>query len=334
MVSVIIPVYNAEKYLRECVDSVINQTYRNLEIILVDDGSPDNCGAICEEYVEKDSRVIFISKENSGPSDTRNVGFAASSGEYIYFLDSDDSIRPNTIELLVERIERENADLVCFDAETVFEDFEYPDYFEKYIRSGHYKSGKGSKMLVSQLRHKEYYSCVVLLFLKREFIERARLSFCKGIVHEDELYTLTVFLKAAKIAHLKKALYVRRLRAGSIMSGKNSLKNFEGLSVCIMKFFRMCNEYTKESIERKILIYYINEKTRELINIYSTLTSADKKKAEPTLKKIKSNIRKLGYCHSVKLWIKLHGLAVYPLYKRMVFPYKERLFKASERWKQ
>ena len=90
MVSVIIPIYRAEKYLNECVDSVLAQTYRDLEIILVDDGSPDNCGAICDDYAAKDSRVKVIHKENGGPSDARNAGLAIAHGEYIYFLDSDD----------------------------------------------------------------------------------------------------------------------------------------------------------------------------------------------------------------------------------------------------
>ena len=91
-ISVIVPVYKVEQYLRKCVDSIIKQTYSNLEIILIDDGSPDNCPIICDEYAMKDNRVVVIHKKNGGLSDARNVGIAKSTGKYITFVDSDDYI--------------------------------------------------------------------------------------------------------------------------------------------------------------------------------------------------------------------------------------------------
>ena len=97
-VSIVVPIYKVEKYLRRCVDSIINQTYRNLEIILVDDGSPDKCGQIIDEYKEKDSRIISLHKKNGGLSDARNYGMKYVTGEYIFFLDSDDYIKSETIE--------------------------------------------------------------------------------------------------------------------------------------------------------------------------------------------------------------------------------------------
>ena len=104
LISVIVPVYNVENYLRACVDSIIAQTYDNLEIILVDDGSPDNCPAICDEYAEKDSRIKVIHKENGGVSSARNYGIDASKGLYITFIDSDDTVAENWIEGLYETI--------------------------------------------------------------------------------------------------------------------------------------------------------------------------------------------------------------------------------------
>ena len=104
LISVIIPVYKVEPYLRECVDSVLAQTYQNLEIILVDDGSPDNCPAICDEYAEKDARVKVIHKENGGVSDARNTGLQKASGEYIAFVDSDDRIDENLYESVMKHI--------------------------------------------------------------------------------------------------------------------------------------------------------------------------------------------------------------------------------------
>ena len=112
-ISVIVPVYKVEPYLRECVDSIINQTYQNLEIILVDDGSPDNCGAICDEYAAKDSRVRVIHKENGGVSSARNAGIEAATGSYIGFVDSDDWIEPDMYENLLESLQRENAEIAA-----------------------------------------------------------------------------------------------------------------------------------------------------------------------------------------------------------------------------
>ncbi|MBP3880125.1 MAG: glycosyltransferase [Lachnospiraceae bacterium] len=111
-VSVIIPVYKVEKYLSECIGSVINQTFSNLQILLVDDGSPDLCGQICDGYAKKDPRILVIHKENGGLSDARNAGMKKAAGEFIYFLDSDDWIEPDTIERLMEAQRRTDADLV------------------------------------------------------------------------------------------------------------------------------------------------------------------------------------------------------------------------------
>ena len=113
-ISIIIPVYNVETYIHKCIGSVLAQTYRNIEVILVDDGSPDNSGIICDEYAKKDKRVIVIHKKNGGLSDARNAGIDAATGDYIVFVDSDDYIAPDMIEKLYETQKRNNADItVC-----------------------------------------------------------------------------------------------------------------------------------------------------------------------------------------------------------------------------
>lgn len=112
MISVIVPVYNVEAYLRECVDSILNQTYRDLEIILIDDGSPDKCGSICDEYAEIDERVRVIHTNNSGLSSARNTGIEAAKGEYIGFVDSDDWIESRMYEILLDRMNESGADIV------------------------------------------------------------------------------------------------------------------------------------------------------------------------------------------------------------------------------
>lgn len=103
LISVIVPIYNVEKYLARCVDSIVNQTYKNLEIILVDDGSPDRCPQMCDDYAEKDSRIKVVHKKNGGLSDARNAGMAVATGEYISFIDSDDWIDLETYDLVLEK---------------------------------------------------------------------------------------------------------------------------------------------------------------------------------------------------------------------------------------
>lgn len=113
LISVIVPIYNVEKYLVRCVDSIVNQTYKNLEIILVDDGSPDRCPQMCDDYAEKDSRIKVVHKKNGGLSDARNAGMAVATGEYISFIDSDDWIETSMFELLLNNIFQYDCEISC-----------------------------------------------------------------------------------------------------------------------------------------------------------------------------------------------------------------------------
>lgn len=125
LVSVIVPVYNVEKYLARCLDSIINQTYTNLEIILVDDGSKDSSGQICDEYAAKDQRIKVIHKQNGGLSSARNAGLDIASGSYIEFVDSDDWIDKDTVKENLELIINENSNVVFFNHYQVFDDHIY-----------------------------------------------------------------------------------------------------------------------------------------------------------------------------------------------------------------
>lgn len=124
LISVIVPIYKVEKYLAQCVDSILAQTHKDLEIILVDDGSPDGCGAMCDEYAKRDSRVRVIHKENGGLSDARNAGLAACNGDYIGFVDSDDYIAPDMYETLAAFAEKEDLDVAMCGVTDVWSDRE------------------------------------------------------------------------------------------------------------------------------------------------------------------------------------------------------------------
>lgn len=226
LISVIIPVYNVEKYLRECVESVLKQTYQNFEIILVDDGSKDSSGDICDEYAEKDTRIRVIHKENGGLSRARNAGFEEAQGEYVYFLDSDDWIEEKALEELKQCAEENAADVVFFDAIS-FED-ESGEKCEKqtYIRNGVYPSGLGTEVFAALQNNKEFRSAVPLLFMKKSFIDEQDIRFLPDVLYEDLLYTFEVFCLASKVTQLSKTFYHRRYRFGSITQSKKHTQNY------------------------------------------------------------------------------------------------------------
>ena len=141
LLSVIVPAYNVENYLKRCVDSLLSSTYKNLEIILIDDGSTDSSGSICDDYASRDSRIHVIHKANSGLSLTRNVGVAASTGEYIAFLDSDDWIKPEMYERLISLIEKYNLDIAGCATKRIGERGKPQDFLFKPSQIGHVLEG-------------------------------------------------------------------------------------------------------------------------------------------------------------------------------------------------
>ena len=121
LISVVVPIYNVENYIKKCVDSILSQTYKNLEIILVDDGSPDNCPQICDEYAQKDNRIKVIHKENGGLSDARNAGIDISKGKFITFIDSDDYIEKDYVEVLYNSIKENASDMAIGSHKAIYD---------------------------------------------------------------------------------------------------------------------------------------------------------------------------------------------------------------------
>ncbi len=315
MVSVIIPIYNVEKYLCECIDSVIKQSYKDLEIILVDDGSQDNCGKICDCYALKDKRIKVIHKKNGGLSDARNVGYSKSHGEYIYFLDSDDYIKVDAIAKMVTCIKKENSDIVFFDAETLYEIFPDSNYRENFIRSNCYQTSKGTLVLRKLIKNREYYSCVPLHFFKRELIEKNKLSFVKGIMHEDELFTILAYVKADKVSQLRDIAYIRRFRANSIMSDRISVKSIMGMYRCIWGCVKEEKKYFSNSMESSVLRIRIKDMSRSVISKYSDLSKKNRVIAKPYIIKIAKTLHSYKFFGSRRIFFQYLFSDLYVKYK-------------------
>ena len=141
LISVIVPVYKVEKYIHKCVDSILTQTFPDFELFLVDDGSPDNCGKICDEYAEKDNRVIVIHKENGGLSDARNVAIDRAKGDYLTFIDSDDYVSENHLETMYNALTETDSDIAIANI-TSFSEDKYNDEFYRPVKTRKMLQGK------------------------------------------------------------------------------------------------------------------------------------------------------------------------------------------------
>lgn len=217
--SVVIPVYNVEPYLRDCLDSVSRQTYADWEAVCVNDGSTDGSASILEEYAARDVRFKVIEQPNGGLSSARNTGMKSSSGEYILFLDSDDWLETNALECIANALNGE--DMLCFSGRRYFEEtntFNLADQLtEKSYRSGMAYYNENA------LLHRDFaFVCVVLRAYKRSFLLENGLWFKEGIFHEDNLFTPKACYFAVKVRQIVDCLYDYRVRANSITDSNQS----------------------------------------------------------------------------------------------------------------
>ncbi|MGA4516237.1 glycosyltransferase family 2 protein [Solibacillus silvestris] len=220
LISIIVPIYNVEDFLHRCVDSILNQTYKNLEIILVNDGSPDQCGKICEEYAKLDNRVKVIHKENGGLSDARNAGIEVAEGQYLAFIDSDDWIHEEYIEILYELLRKTNSDIsICNFLMTSTENFQVDNSKAELYTYSNIKA-------LEQLYNDEFYVQMVTSWgklYKKNLFEG--LSFPVGRVHEDEFTTYKLLYKANKVVLTTAKLLYYWQREDSIMGDRFNIKN-------------------------------------------------------------------------------------------------------------
>lgn len=261
VISIVVPIYKVEKYIKKCIDSIIKQTYKNIEIILVDDGSPDGCGKICDEYAQKDKRVKVIHKENGGLSDARNVGIDISTGKYICFVDSDDYIENNYIEVLYKYIVENKVSISQCGINKVTEN-------EQIIENIGYQNDKveNSKQILRDLYNTHWENIVVWnkMYLRKLFED---IRFPKGKIHEDEFTTYKVLYKVSEVAIINENLYNYRQNNESITRKIFNLKRLDALEAFKerLEFFKKNEEnelyeLTLKSYLANIRIIYNNVK--------------------------------------------------------------------------
>lgn len=223
LISIIVPVYNVEEYLERCIESIIKQTYENIELILVDDGSPDKCPQICDKWKNKDSRIQVIHKKNGGLSSARNAGIEVATGEYILFVDSDDCIVPEACEKLITYAD--DVDLVVGEA-TIYENNKITHRIHTNLKENFIYSGL--ECAVEEIKAGEWFAAACYNMYRRKFIIENDLFFVEGILHEDIDYLPRLFLAAQTVKYMHYEFYEYIIRESSICSVKGE-KNFNDL---------------------------------------------------------------------------------------------------------
>ena len=211
LISVIVPIYNVEKYINQCIDSIINQTYKNLEIILVDDGSPDNCGRICDEYAKKDSRIKVVHKENGGVCSARNIGMEKSTGKWIAFIDSDDWIENKYFEIILNEAKKEDVDIVICGYNKIWK-----NKVEKINASGENINYNSREYLIKSLNPQTCFGFCPMRLIKKESIGDIRFN-QNIVVGEDALFNIQISKNINKAVLLKQALYNYRNNSNSVV---------------------------------------------------------------------------------------------------------------------
>ncbi len=286
-VSVVIPVYNVERYLPECLDSIVSQILQDIEIVCVNDGSSDQSAKILADYAARDRRIVVISQPNRGPAAARNVGAAAATGDYLYFFDSDDYLDLDALEGLHARAVRDSLDVLNFDAVSFFETAEleakHLNYSTYYLRSGEYPGVvSGPELVATMCDNREYRPSVLLQFIRMEYFRTAGLSFYEGIVHEDNLFTFLCSLQAERVAHVAKPYFHRRVRANSIMTTAKGAANFEGFFITYLEMLRFAMPKGYDERTSRAVAQLCAEMYHQALKVYCGLPADERKSLAPT----------------------------------------------------
>lgn len=246
-ISVIIPMYNVEEYIEECLNSVLQQTFQKFEIICINDGSTDCSGDIAERYSKKDARIRVFHQKNAGLSAARNHGLRTAEGEYVLFLDSDDYLLEETLDHLYTEASKGNLDELFYNAK-VFCDSEalekqqsfYEHYYQRKEDYSEIQTGRSLFIKMNQKRDLKPSACLQLL--KRQFLLEHQLDFYEGIIHEDNLFTMKCLAFAKRTKFLNEDLYMRRVRVESIMTKEKGFRNAYGYFVTIRELICFAGE--------------------------------------------------------------------------------------------
>lgn len=266
LISIIVPVYNVEKYLDKCVDSIVKQSYENIQIILVDDGSLDRCPKLCDAWKKKDERIIVIHKCNGGLSDARNIGLEHASGDYIAFVDSDDYIDINMYQYLLDKMVEYDCDIIQCDFRKIDESDNYIKSFDMIPK---YSEFNREESIVSLIDESCINQMVWNKLYKRFIFDDLR--FEVGKYNEDDFFMYQALNKCKKVGCVDYKFYYYLIRDTSIMGKKFSLKRLDGLEARFRRYLFIQKKYSQYANKEKVLywlyIIYIYQKVLKIENM-------------------------------------------------------------------
>lgn len=307
-ISVIVPVYNTEKYLSRCIESILVQTYTDFELILINDGSPDNCAQIIEEYAQKDSRIITIHQHNQGLSAARNAGIDIAKGKYITFIDSDDYVYSEYLEQLVSVAERNNADIsICGTVR--FSDIINPMIKNNFDGEKIITGIQACKFIYDARRKKANYVIACGKLYKKELFSKLR--YPVGKLHEDQFLTYKIMYKARKVVEIGSCLYGYYVNDTGIMNSPFKVKRYDGVEALeeAEKFFEQEHECDITSMireEKRFLIAQNSIRARKA-GIYHLVPD----KYKMSFVKAKKELKEVG-------GIERYEYFMYPFYPKLI----------------
>ncbi|SNR76007.1 glycosyltransferase family 2 protein [Lutibacter flavus] len=250
LLSIVIPVYNVEKYLQQCIDSVLAQNYTDFQIILVNDGSTDGSGKLCDDYAKNENRIEVIHQSNKGLSEARNNGLKIARGDYIWFIDSDDWIVKNAINTVVEELKKEKVEMLGF---SMIDFKESSQQFSEPFLLKDIETTNGNNFIK---KNEMFYAPVCSYIYQSSFIKKYQFVFKENIIHEDEYFNLICFSKVKKIKKIAKTLYYYRRRDNSVSSSKISIIKINSTIELVKISIRLRNsELDYSFIENQIFNY-------------------------------------------------------------------------------
>ena len=318
-VSIIVPVYQVEKYIRQCVDSILAQTFTDFELILVDDGSKDQSGQICDEYARMDTRVKVIHKENGGLSDARNKGMDQASGNYFMFVDSDDYIALTMIECLYKSILNQNADIAVCNYLCYFEN----DRKKNFATNVKSEVLSGVEIFYNRKNERNYGIWTVAWnkLYKSEVFGNIRFRF--GKYHEDEFWANDIYQMDIRVVMISECLYYYRQRDNSIMRKKSITRNLDILEAFQERIYIYLKGQKYSEQAYKVLIYsleYLEESKKMITNkdeennfIQAEKRTKDivkqlKKRNLPKMKSVSLMFMEMNPCFVFAVGMKFRGL--------------------------
>jgi glycosyltransferase involved in cell wall biosynthesis len=231
--SIVIPVYNVQDYLNECIESVLEQNYNNYEMILIDDGSTDNSGRICDSFIEKSNNIRVIHQTNKGLSGARNTGIRSAKGKYLVYLDSDDMLCPDSLKNLeMQIINQHEPQIIISRRKTYNPKYESIKECEYYFNLNTLKYKKNYEIWSELQKMKDMWMGVWIFSTKKDYVLENNLFFYKGILHEDEEWVPRLIMNTNNIGFNNYCLYCNRInRVGSITESKNIKKEFDSIKI-------------------------------------------------------------------------------------------------------